>query len=140
MIILDTNVMSELASERPAPAVLAWARTQDGPAVFTTAICEAELLYGIALMPDGKRKNALERAVGAMLTTVLAGRVLPFDRDAAREYAPIAADRKRRGRPTGLADMQTAAIARARGAAAVATRNVSHFEGCGVPIINPWKA
>ena len=139
MIILDTNVISELAGPAPAPAVLAWARTQPPDQVFTTAICEAELRFGIALMPAGRRRDTLARAVAVMLTAILGGRVLPFDRAAAEAYADLAARWRRVGRTVGQADLQIAAIAIAREAAAVATRNVGHFEGCGVPVINPWE-
>jgi toxin FitB len=138
VIVLDTNVISELARPAPFPAVLAWARRQMPEEVFTTSICEAELLFGIALMPAGRRRDALARALTVTLTSILGGRVLPFDRAAAQAYAELAAQRRRTGRTVGLADLQTAAIALARGAAAIATRNVADFQGCGVPVINPW--
>jgi toxin FitB len=140
VIILDTNVLSELARPSPSPAVIVWARAQPLETVFTTTVNEAELLYGIAIMPDGRKRTDLGRAVTAMLDTVLAGRVLPFDRLAAREYAAWAADRRRAGRPLGMADLQIAAIARARMATAIATRNTDDFTDCGISVINPWQA
>ena len=140
MIVLDTNVISEIARSTPFPSVLAWARRQNPEEVFTTAICEAELLFGIALMPAGRRRDALARALTITLTTILSGRVLPFDRAAAQAYAELAARRRRAGHTVGLADLQIAAIALARGASAIATRNVAHFQDCGVPIIDPWQA
>ena len=139
MIILDTNVLSEITRARPAASVIAWARAQDPDAIVTTGVNEAELLYGIALMPEGRNRAALHRATKAMLTLALADRVLPFDRAAAAEYAEWAADRKRAGRPVAIADLQIAAIARARRAAAIATRNTRDFAECGVPIIDPWS-
>ncbi len=140
MIVLDTNVLSELIRPVPSDAVLAWARAQDPDAIFTTTICEAALLLGVAMLPEGRHRAALGRATEAMLGTVLAGRVLPFDRTAAVAYAAWAADRRRAGRLVGTADLQIAAIARARGAAAIATRNLTDFAGCGVALIDPWVA
>ncbi len=139
MIILDTNVLSELTRPVPSPAVIAWARAQVSESIFTTTINEAEMLYGIAAMPDGRHRATLARAVDAMLGTVLAGRVLPFDRSAAVEYAAWAADRRRVGRTIAMADLLIAAIARARRASAIATRNISDFMDCGVPVIDPWR-
>jgi toxin FitB len=140
MIVLDTSVLSELMRAMPARSVLAWARAQDAEAMFTTAVCEAELFFGVGAMAEGRRRAALERAVEATLGTVLGGRVLPFDRAAARFYGGLAAESRRSGRPVGIADLQIAAIARARNADAIATRNTQHFEGCGLPVINPWAA
>ena len=140
MIVLDTNVLSELIRATPSPAVLAWARAQDADAIFTTAVCEAELLFGVAAMEEGRRRTALARAVEAILGTILGGRVLPFDRAAARLYGVLEADSRRAGRPVDMADLQIAAIARARNAGAIATRNVQHFAGCGLAIVDPWSA
>jgi predicted nucleic acid-binding protein len=138
VIVLDTNVLSELTRTVPSVTVMAWARAQHPETIFTTTICEAEMLYGIAIMPDGHNRTALARAVEAMLGTVLAGRVLPFDRSAAVQYADWAADRRRAGKAVGMADLQIAAIARARGATAIATRNLKDFVDCGIPLIDPW--
>jgi toxin FitB len=137
MIVLDTNVLSETWRPAPSPKVLAWMRSQPMSALFTTTITEAELFYGIALLPDSKRRRALEAAVSLIFAEDLAGRVLPFDSAAAREYAGIAAARRHAGRP--IAEAQIAAIARSRGAA-VATRNGEDFAGCGVTIVSPWEA
>lgn len=101
MIILDTNVLSELTRLTPSPAVIAWARAQIAASIFTTTINEADMLFGIPAMPDGRHRAALVRAVDAMLGTVLAGRVLPFDRSAAVAYASRAADCRRAGRTVG---------------------------------------
>jgi len=138
MIVLDTNVLSEVWRPAPSSKVMAWMRSQPISALFTTTITEAELFYGIALLADGKRRRALESVVSSIFTEDLAGRVLPFDSAAAREYAVIAAARRRAGRPIAEADAQIAAIARSRGAT-VATRNVEDFTGCGISLVSPWE-
>lgn len=137
MIVLDTNVLSETWRPRPSPKVIGWMRSQPATVLFTTTITEAELFYGIALLPQGKRRRSLESIAGLIFAEELAGRVLSFDSAAAREYADIAAARRRGGRPMSEADAQIAAIARSRGAA-IATRNVDDFAGCGVTIVSPW--
>lgn len=104
MIILDTNVLSELLAPSPVPAVLAWLAAQPAPAVFTTAVTEAEILYGLALLPEGRRRQALEAAVRPIFAEDLAGRVLAFDSDAAKSYATIAAHRRAIGRPISQFD------------------------------------
>jgi hypothetical protein len=137
MIILDTNVLSEILRPKPSSKVLEWIGSQPSALLFTTTITEAELFYGIALLPDGKRRRALEVAVGLIFTDDLAGRVLPFDSAAAREYALIAASRRRAGRRMAEADGRIAAIARSRGAI-LATRNVDDFTDCELEVIDPW--
>jgi hypothetical protein len=137
MIVLDTNVLSETLRPKPAANVLDWIRAQPVAALFTTAITEAELLYGIALLGEGRRRTALNSAIQSIFAETLAGRVLPFDSAAAREYADIAASRRRSGRPISEPDARIAAIARSRGAT-VATRNVGDFAGCELTLIDPW--
>lgn len=137
MIIVDTNVVSELLRPTPEPRVEAWLAAQDGLDIYLTAISEAELRYGVAIMDNGKRRDGLADAIDRILRDDMAGRVLPFDSAAAEAYATIAASRRAAGRPIAQADCQIAAIARARGAT-VATRNTADFEGCGVDLINPW--
>jgi predicted nucleic acid-binding protein len=105
--------------------------------LFTTAITEAELFYGAALLSGGRRRRSLEAVITQLLATQFAGRILPFDSAAAREFADIAATRRRAGRPIGEADARIAAIARSRGAG-LATRNTTDFAECGLAIINPW--
>ncbi len=138
MIILDTNVVSELMRPRPDPRALRWVSAQPTRSLFTTAITEAEILLGVALLPEGKRRRALELAVGEMFSDDFEGRVLPFDSAATSDFADIVATRRRNGRPISHADAQIAAIARCHGAS-VATRNVSDFEGCSVKLLNPWE-
>lgn len=137
MIILDTNVLSELMRPTPEPSVEHWLADQPSASVFLSTITEAELRYGVMLLPAGKRQTALSGQVEAMLEEDFAGRILSFDSAAAVAYAEIAAARRQAGRPISQADAQIAAIAVSRGAA-LATRNVSDFEGCGVKIVNPW--
>lgn len=139
MIILDTNVVSELLRPEPEPRVEQWLSEQDGLSVYLTAISEAELRYGLAVMPRGKRRTALTDAVDRILREDMAGRILPFDSAAAQSYAVIASARRAAGRPIMQADCQIAAIAHAHGVP-VATRNTPDFEGCGIDLINPWNA
>lgn len=137
MIVLDTNVISELARPVPEDSVVAWVNVQHEVAV--TAMTVAELLYGVARLPDGARKLRLAEGLREMIDERLAGNVLSFDRTAASHYAAIVADRDRVGRPIGVADGQIAATCRARGAT-LATPNVRDFEGVGVTVVNPWTA
>jgi len=137
MIVLDTNVLSETMRSSPASLVLRWMAAQPALGLFTTTVTEAEILFGLALLAPGQRRAAFEQAVEAMFAEDFAGRVLPFDRAAAAAFAEIAAVRRLAGRPISQADAQIAAIARSRGAA-VATRNVKDFEGCGVVVVDPW--
>ncbi len=140
MIVLDTNVLSELAKPDPDASVLAWVARQRRAELCTTAVNEAELAYGLALLPKGRRRDALTQAVARLLGEGLGGRVLVFDRVAATLYGDVASRRRSAGRPIATADGQIAAIARARGAKFVASRDSGGFEGCGVPLINPWEA
>ena len=139
MIILDTNVISELLRPAPEPKVEHWLSAQDGLNIYLTSISEAELRYGLAVMGNGKRRAALVDAVDRILREDLAGRILPFDSDAAQSYATIAAARRAAGRPIAQADCQIASIAHSRGAS-VATRNTPDFEGCEIDLMNPWTA
>jgi predicted nucleic acid-binding protein len=137
MILLDTNVLSELMRPAPDQAVERWLGDQPVTSVFISAITEAELRYGVALLPAGKRRLTLVSVIEAMLGEDFAGRVLPFDSAAAAAFAEIAANRRQAGRPIAQADAQIAAIARSRGAV-LATRNVADFEDCGIELVNPW--
>jgi len=139
VIVLDTNVLSELMQSQPAPAVFAWIAAQPRASLFTTSVSKAEILYGIAVLPDGRRRAALAAAADAMFADDLAGRVLPFDEAAAVHYAEIVAARRREGRPIEAFDAQIAATARVAGAG-LATRDVGDFAGCGLALVNPWEA
>lgn len=138
MILLDTNVISELMRAEPAQAVLDWFGQHDAADLFISAVTEAELRAGIAYLPEGQRRDRLQVAVDAMIDQDFLGRILPFDTVAARPYAEIAAQRRAAGRPIAEADCQIAAIARATDAP-LATRNVKDFDGCGLRVINPWN-
>lgn len=138
MILLDTNVISELMRPEPAQIVLDWFGALDAGDLFISAITEAELRTGVAILPDGQRRDRLQAAIDAMIDQDFQSRVLPFDSLAAKAYAEIAAQRRAAGRPIAEADCQIAAIARATDAP-IATRNVKDFDGCGVCVINPWN-
>ena len=139
MIVLDTNLLSELMKPAPAESVMRWVAAQPATSLYTTSITQAEILHGVMLLPSGRRRNAIEIAAEAMFKEDFGGRILPFASDAARPYARIAAERRRAGRPISQFDAQIAAIAHSTGAA-IATRNVTDFEGCGVTVIDPWEA
>jgi predicted nucleic acid-binding protein len=139
VILLDTNILSELMRACPDPKVERWLTGQPDASVFICAITEAELRYGAALLPDGKRRVALTAEIEGLLGEDFGGRILPFDSLAAQAFAVVASERKQAGKPISQADAQIAAIARSRGAS-LATRNVPDFEGCGVDVINPWVA
>jgi predicted nucleic acid-binding protein len=137
VIVLDTNVVSGSLRPTPSQKVLRWMRAEPLVALFITTITEAELLYGVALLPDGQRRRSLEAAILPIHMDDFVGRILPFDSAAAREFGDIAAGRRRVGRPISEPDARIAAIARSRGAS-LATRNVSDFADCGLEIIDPW--
>nr|WP_274522263.1 type II toxin-antitoxin system VapC family toxin [Ectothiorhodospira mobilis] len=135
--MLDTNVISELMRPKPAPAVMAWFGMLDGATLYISAVGEAELRRGAAILPEGKRRDRLIAEIDAMIAEDFAGRVLPFDSTAAQDFAAIFINRRAAGRPISFPDCQIAATARAHGAA-VATRNVTDFMGCGIEVIDPW--
>nr|WP_315226695.1 type II toxin-antitoxin system VapC family toxin [uncultured Limnohabitans sp.] len=137
MIVLDTNVVSELMRPTPNADVLAWLDSQAADALWLNSVVLSELLYGIARMPEGARRAQLAQAVQAMLAEDFAGRVLPFDAEAAAAYADLVATRERQGQPVAMADAQIAAISLVHGAS-LATPNTKHFEGLGLSLRNPW--
>ncbi|MBD2837893.1 type II toxin-antitoxin system VapC family toxin [Pseudomonas sp. JM0905a] len=138
MILLDTNVLSELMRAKPDPNVIAWVDAQRSSDLVISSITVAEILYGIARMPDGKRKDSLYVLASAMFEEDFAGSILAFDADAAVHYADLVAASEGRGKIADMADGQIAAIARLHGAR-IATRNVRHFEAFGIPLVNPWS-
>jgi predicted nucleic acid-binding protein len=139
MIILDTNVVSELMKVAPEPAVMVWIDAQPMSSVFLSSVSQGEILYGVGLVPPGKRRDGLLHAARTAFETYFRGRILPYDSDAAEAYAAIAAKRPQAGRPISQFDAQIAAIAHSRGAE-LATRNTADFEDCGIGLINPWNS
>ena len=138
MIVLDTNVLSECLKPKPDATVLAWMASKPRATLFTTKVVEAELLYGVRLLPMGVRKDALRAAVEAIFDHDLLGRVITFDRDCADAYADIAATRRAMGKPISQFDAMIAAAACSRGAA-LATRNWRDFSDCGIEVVDPWS-
>ncbi len=139
MIVLDTNVISELMRPAPASEVKAWTATRPREDMAITAISMTEILSGIANLPDGKRRKALEEYFEAFLTQGFGNRILPFDDLAARRCADIREHRRKTGAPISSEDSMIAAIARVH-SADVATRDEGGFTDCGVTVINPWAA
>lgn len=140
MILLDTNVVSELMRAAPARAVVDWLDAQPAETVWISAITIAEIRLGLARLPAGKRREALTVLADAMIDEDFAAACLPFDRAAAGHYATIVADRLKRGRPISVEDAQIAAIARAADLT-LATRNLEDFAAIdGLALANPWQA
>ncbi|HEV2372533.1 MAG TPA: type II toxin-antitoxin system VapC family toxin [Streptosporangiaceae bacterium] len=137
MIVVDTNVASELMRPSPSEKVRAWLRGQSAKDLFTTAITVAEIGYGIERLPGGRRKDAL-RAAADEIFDVFEEQVLPFDAAAAEQYGLVVSHRDTLGLPIEGFDAQIAAICRAR-VAILATRNVADFHETGVEVINPWQ-
>lgn len=139
MIVLDTNVVSELMRAVPDPTVMGWFNTQAADGLWLSSIVAAELLYGVARLPEGARKQQLARAITEMLEVDFSNRIVPFDLASASVYANLVARRERDGLAVAMADAQIAATCIAHGAT-LATRNQKHFADLGVPLINPWDA
>ena len=137
MFLLDTNVVSELLRPSPDAVVETWVGDLPATDLYFSAIGEAELRYGVAILPTGRRQAALASAIDAILREDFVNRILPFDSHAAREYADIAAMRRSAGRTVAPADCQIAAIARSRDMTVV-TRNVRDFEGMDIEVVDPW--
>ena len=138
MIVLDTNVISELIRPAPAEQVMQWVASQPILLLYTTSVTQAEMLYGMEILTKGKKKKALEAALSGMFDEDFRDRVLGFDSACAKYFAEIAATRKTLGQPISQFDAQIAAIARSR-RAALATRNTADFAACGVKLVNPWE-
>jgi predicted nucleic acid-binding protein len=139
VIILDTNVISELTRPAPDQGVIAWLDSLPAGEAAITAITAAELLHGLRRLPDGRRKNELSEAVHALIDADFRDRVEPFDVLAADHYADVVTGRERAGHPISTADAQIAAICRVR-KATLATRNTADFTGTGVDLTDPWRA
>ncbi len=137
MIVLDTNVVSEIMKPAPSEKVVHWLASQESASVFTTVITQAEILYGIEVLPPGRRRQSLSDVVEDTFRLDFESRILSFDEESGRRYARIRAGRKATGRPIAQSDAMIAAIASVH-RAAVATRNTADFEQCGIRLINPW--
>lgn len=137
MIVLDTNVVSELMRSQPSPSALGWVNAQPADQLWLCSVVVAELLYGLGRMPDGVRRRQLAEAIEAMVFDDFAGRTLPFDLEAAAAYAQMVVQRESAGLPISMADAQIAAICNVHGAT-LATRNTRDFAKLGLTLINPW--
>jgi toxin FitB len=137
MIVLDTNVISELMRPQTNESVLGWVDAQGQDELFVTAVTVGEILYGIARLPDGKRKSDLHTAADETLDVDFAERILAFDKSAAEHYGHVVSLRERNGRPISMADALIASICLSY-SASLATRNIADFEGVGLDLINPW--
>jgi toxin FitB len=137
MIVLDTNVVSELMRAAPEPAVLAWLQQTSSTGLYTTAVTVAEIRYGIARLPEGRRRQTLHQAANEIFAA-FPRQVLPFDLAAATAYADVVSGRERDGNPISGFDAQIAAICRSQ-AATLATRNTKGFADTGIAIIDPWQ-
>jgi hypothetical protein len=136
VIVLDTNVLSEMMRAAPGEQVMRWLARQSRSSLYTTALNRAEILYGIQALPHGRQRTALTTAAEAMFDQDFAGRILPFNSAAADLYPEIVLTRRQAGTPSGIFDALVAAITKAAGMS-IATRDISGFNGCGLAIIDP---
>lgn len=139
MIIVDTNVISEMQRPEPNPAVIAWLDRQEPTNLYLTAVTAAELMFGAFSVPAGRRAMQLQDAVSHLIEDQFRGRILPFDATAAYYYGMRMAACRKSGQAIGIADGQIGAIAIANNRAAVATRDVAPFEALGLDVINPFS-
>lgn len=137
MILVDTNVISETLRQQPDPAVVRWMDAQSVETLYLSAVTVAELRYGIAVLPEGRRRQVLHSGLEQSVLPLFEGRILPFDGAAAESYAELMAAARRRGRGVSAADGYIAATAHAAGLM-VATRDTSPFEAVGLAVVNPW--
>jgi predicted nucleic acid-binding protein len=138
MILVDTNVVSEIMRVAPSANVLNWLNSQKSSDLYCSAVTIGEIEYGLRILPDGKRRQQLKERFERFVALAFAQRVLTFDEPAARLYGEVMGHRKELGRPMSVPDGQIAAIARSKGFT-VATRNTSDFESCGVELANPFE-
>ena len=139
MILIDTNVISELWKAEPNPDVLAWMDAQAVETLYLSAVTVAELRFGVAAMPEGKRRSIYQERLEKEVLPAFTGRVLPFDLAASRAYADLMAGARLTGKAIGKADGYIAATASACGLM-VASRDISPFEAAGLKFVNPWEA
>jgi hypothetical protein len=139
VIVLDTNVLSAMMRKADEPSVERWLDEQPIESVWTTTITVFEVRFGLESLKPSRRRDRLDDAFVRAINEVLGGRVLPFDQPAALAAGAIAAQQRRQGRPIEIRDVQIAGIAAAR-KATLATRNIRHFEGIGIALVDPWAA
>ena len=139
MILVDTNVVSELWRVAPDPGVLSWVDAQAVETLYLSAVTVAELRFGVASMPEGRRRSIYQDRLEREVLPAFTGRVLPFDLDASQSYGTLMARARREGKAISTADGYIAATAASR-ALMVATRDVAPFQAAGVKVINPWNA
>jgi predicted nucleic acid-binding protein len=139
MIVLDTNVISEVVKPSPAASVIEWLNRQQSSHLYVTTITLGEISYGVETLPDGNRRTSLANALDQFIAQAFHNRVLLFDRASAHEYGQVMAARRRLGRPLSAPDGQIAAVTR-RHRFQLATRNLKDFEACGIGLINPFDA
>ena len=137
MILVDTNVISETLRQQPDPAVVRWMDAQSIETLYLSAVTVAELRYGIAVLPEGRRRQVLHSGLEQSVLPLFEGRILSFDGTVAESYAELMAAARRRGRGVSAADGYIAATAHAAGLM-VATRDTSPFEAVGLAVVNPW--
>jgi predicted nucleic acid-binding protein len=139
LILLDTNVLSAFMQVTPEPAVVRWLDAQPSDSVWTTTITVFEVRFGLALLPSGRRRQRLEAAFDLAVTTLLGGRVLAFDQQAAVAAGAMAAEGRLHGQTVDVRDVQIAGITAVR-RATLATRNIRHFDHLGIALVDPWSA
>ena len=139
MFLFDTNILSAMMRLDPVPEVRAWMAGRDRDLFFTTCVSQAEILSGLAIMVDGRRRRDLQALAAELFAEEFEGRILSFDSAAATAYGEIFAARRNAGRPIQSMDLLIASIARSHGASVV-TRDTGGFEDCGLTVINPWTA
>ncbi len=139
MIVIDTNILSEVMRETPSAQVIGWVNAQNALSLFVTTVSIGEILYGLRIMPDGRRLERLRHIFEEYLRRGFDQRVITYDEAAARAYADVMAARRTSGRPMSVPDGQIASIAQSRGYA-LATRNIRDFGGIGLELINPFDA
>lgn len=138
MILVDTNVISELMRPTPSSAVISWIDEQETINLFISTITIAEITYGIRVMPKGKKREKIQTAFSRAIDEVFAYRIISFDNEAAYAYGEIMGRRKELGHPMSVIDGQIAAIA-ATHHFSIATRNIKDFQACNLRLINPWE-
>jgi len=138
VIVLDTNVISVLMRPETAPKVLDWVDSQPIESIWTTSVTVFEVRYGLAVLPEGKRRSALETIFERLLLEGLGNRVLDFDADSALVAADLMAQRKSRGLGMDMRDLLIAGVVSSR-RTALATRNTNHFQHAGIDLVNPWE-